>query len=208
MEFVMNMFQRMWPKIRNRVKIKKALFFDILDFILIQSTYFIHEGQIHQQIDGCAMGQNISPTIANFVTDELLECTMKKLPFDIKLCEKYVDGILMLVPQDKIQTVLDTLNSFHAKVQFTMENENDKKQIAYLDMLVTRENNGELSVDWYNKPTASNKLLNWLSFHPKKHKTNVAFNLFYRVLGLSDTRFHEQNVNKAIEILRILVYCI
>lgn len=55
--------------------------------------------------------------------------------------------------------------------------------------------------DWYQKPTASGRLLNYFSGHKLQQKRNVAFNLFLRILSLSDEQFHPANIDKAFKIL-------
>lgn len=44
--------------------------------------------------------------------------------------------------------------------------------------------------------------LNFHSHHPLLMRKNVAYNLFYRAITLSDGRFHNDNIKKVSEILK------
>lgn len=69
---MIDVLKKKWNIIRKHTKISKEPLFDILNFVLIDSTFFDFNGQVYQQIDGCAMGSSISPTIAKIITNELL----------------------------------------------------------------------------------------------------------------------------------------
>ena len=58
-------------------------------------------------------------------------------------------------PSDPAADFNDCLNSVHERVQFTREEEEDRS-IAFLDTLVTREENGKLSTKIYRKPSNTN----------------------------------------------------
>lgn len=74
-------------------------------------------------------------------------------------------------------------------------------KLAYQDLLLIRTNDGHISCDWYRKSTSSDKILNYLSHHTTQQKFNVAFNLFSRILTLSDDEFHKSNINMAFKLL-------
>lgn len=61
---------------------------------------------------------------------------------------------------------------------------------------------GRIRTDWYQKPTSSGRLLNYLSSHPKHQLLNTAYNFVKRVLVLGETEFREDNIKRVSEILR------
>jgi hypothetical protein len=75
-----------------------------------------------------------------------------------------------------------------------MELENNKT-IPFLNLLIIR-NQDKILFDWCRKPISSGHLLNWLSNHPYKMKINIGTSFANRVLTLSDTQFHQQNLHK------------
>lgn len=65
--------------------------------------------------------------------------------------------------------------------------------IPYLDMLLIRQPDGTVKIDWYQKPTACNRTLNSHSQHPLKRKSAVAYGMFHRILSLVDDEFRKKN---------------
>lgn len=196
---VMDILERKWDIICKHTCMPKDLFLDTMRFILIDSPFFVFGDTMYKQIDGCAMGNNISPTIADIITNELFDVILPKLKFNIKFLAKYVDDIVAIIPSRKAEEMLMMLNSFQERIQFTMEVEQDDR-LPYLDLLLVREGN-TIITDWYRKSTASNTTLNFLSNHPLQMRKNVAYNMFLRAIGLSDIRFHQANINRVRAIL-------
>lgn len=79
---------------------------------------------------------------------------------------------------------------------------NRNASLPYLDVKVIRNENGRLNTNWYQKPSAAGKVINFLSTHPNQQKINVAFNLFFRILSISNECYHKENIDAAFEILR------
>ena len=78
--------------------------------------------------------------------------------------------------------------------------ESDKK-INFLDLTIIRKNNC-LITDWYQKPTSSGRLLNFLSNHPLNQKRNIVFNLTDRAISLSHKSFHKKNIDLIKQLLK------
>lgn len=146
------------------------------------------------------MGSNMSPTVAGIVMNELLDTVIPKLGFRSKLFLKYVDDLLAVIPRRQLQQTLRALNSYHERIQFTMETENEGK-LPYLDLLLIRDVNN-LITNWYQKETAAKKALNFLSNHSLQMEKNVAYNMLYRATTLSNEEFHDENIEKVKGIFR------
>jgi len=86
---------------------------------------------------------------------------------------------------------LNLINSYHQNIKFTFEIKKQSK-IPFLDLLLIRVNN-TIIMDWYQKPTASNRILNYRSAHPYQMKINIAQALLNRITNLSDPQFHKKN---------------
>ena len=73
-------------------------------------------------------------------------------------------------------------------IKFTREIEQDSK-IAFLDSLVTRREDGTISLSVYRKPTHTNQYLNFKSHHPLHQKLGVVRTLYHRCESIvtSDT---------------------
>lgn len=189
-----------WQEITEFTNMNKSLFLKILKFCIMENRYFKYDDKIYKQKKGLPMGSPASPIVADIVMEKLLDTCMDNLTTKPRILTKYVDDIFAIVPESAIKTILTTLNSFHDNIKFTIEEEKNQ-QIPYLDTLVIR-NNKRIEVDWYQKDTASGRIINYYSQHPKTIIINTAKNLINRVLTISDTRFHTKNKSKIKHILR------
>lgn len=52
-------------------------------------------------------------------------------------------------------------------------------------MLVRRQEDGTITTEWYRKPIASGRILNYGSFHPLKTKISTAYGLIDRIVRLT-----------------------
>lgn len=84
-------------------------------------------------------------------------------------------------------------------MKFTIEEPVDNV-LPYLDTRIQRRGNGLIN-DWYCKPTAKNRILNFLSAHNITMKINTARGMINRIFGLSDRSFWDKNVQLANNIL-------
>ena len=71
------------------------------------------------------MRSPISPVLANIVMQNLETCCLNKIDFDIPLYFRYIDDILALVPEDKINYIIDIFNAYHLRSKFTYEMEKE-----------------------------------------------------------------------------------
>jgi len=74
----------------------------------------------------------------------------------------------MAAPRHKEENVLEAFNSFHPRLQFTIERGG---KLNFLDVMIINNNN-ILEFDWHKKLTFSGRFLNFLSKHPS-HKRGV-----------------------------------
>ena len=145
------------------------------------------------------MGSPLSPIAADIAMDDLETKCIASLPFQLPFFFRYVDDIITAVPTDKIDTILNTFNSYNHKIKFTIEDESDGK-ICFLDVLIIR--NGEkIKTNWYQKPTCSGRLLNFYSHHPLSYKINVINHLVDRGITLAHITFDKENIQKIKTIL-------
>lgn len=147
------------------------------------------------------MGSPLSPILADIVMENILVRAIKKANIPPQYIKKYVDDLFAIVHRDKIQETLEIFNEQNENITFTCEIEKDGK-LPYLDLLVVRGDDGRIATDWYAKPMASGRLLNFFSYHQMDQKLAVASNFIDRVRSLSTIKSErEQNVT-IISILR------
>ncbi|XP_058827799.1 uncharacterized protein LOC131687722 [Topomyia yanbarensis] len=172
-----------WRNIKVHTNINLDLFLELVEFC-IKSSYFRFREKHYKQTFGTAMGSPLSPILADIIMENLLQTSIKRLPFTIPVIRKYVYDLFLALPKDKVQQTLDTFNAYNQHLQFTKEEEIDNK-LSFLDTVVTRHSDQTLSTRWYAKPIASGRLLNYHSFHPLSMKMNVAQQFIKRVTGLT-----------------------
>ena len=108
---------------------------------------------------------------------------------------RYVDDTFAFIDPAEIQNVLQTLNAFDEKIQFTYDLERDRK-IAFLDVLLERNNNNILETSVYRKETNNNMYINWHSYSPKPWKINTLRNMVKRAAHICST---EEKLNQEIK---------
>ena len=175
-----------WDDIKHNTDINKSKFLQILNFCLRDNNYFNYENDIYIQTFGMPMGNPLSPTIANIILDKLLdECILqlKENDITIKFMVKYVDDIFAIVNKTDTEIILETFNTYHNKLQFTIEKEINNK-IPFLDMQIIRQDN-TIITDWYKKPTSSGRIINYFSTQPKNQKINTLYNIINKVIDIS-----------------------
>ncbi|XP_062717056.1 uncharacterized protein LOC134292178 [Aedes albopictus] len=180
-----------WKEVDTRINLD--LFLEIVEYCM-EASYFCFEGQYYKQTFGTAMGSPLSPIAADIVLDAVIAQAMRSLPFEITIFRKYVDDIFMAIPRNTEQQVLQAFNNVEPRIQFTIEVEKDQK-LAFLDVTVIRNPDQTLTTEWYAKPIASGRMLNYKSHHQLKHKMNVAKNFIHRVWYLTRNKSTEEIVN-------------
>ncbi|XP_075160352.1 uncharacterized protein LOC142233335 [Haematobia irritans] len=198
-DVALRIIEERWDEIETHTNMTKPLFIKILKFCIIDNRYFKFDDKIYKQKKGLPMGSPASPIIADILMERLLDSCMQKLEKRPKFITKYVDDLFAIIRETEIEKTLATLNSFHNNIRFTMELEQNQK-LPYLDLLITKDE-GKLKMDWYQKNTASGRIMNYFSNHPKRIIINTAKNLIHRVLSISDHQFQQKNKKKLQDIL-------
>lgn len=188
-----------WDEMEKYTTIPKDLFMKILTFCIKDSRYFKYQDKIYGQLKGMPMGSPASPVVSDVVMEELLHVSIQKMNRKPKILTKYVDDIFAVINKKDIDNTLQILNAYHRHIQFTKEEELDNK-LPYLDSVVIRHGNN-LITNWYQKSTATGRLINYYSKHPRRTIINTAKNFISRVLMISDKQFHDDNKQKIINIL-------
>ena len=171
----------------------KKEFLKGLDFIM-NSTKFKINGKFYKQKFGISIGSVISPMLADIVMEDLEKTVFERLEFVVPLSFRYVDNTLLCVPLDKLQTVIDTFNDYHPRIQFTHEMETNNR-IRFLDLEIIKLDNCKIVSNWYRKSTYFGRVLNFISNHLFKNKVAIIKNLVDRAVCLSHESFHSKNLD-------------
>ena len=125
------------------------------------------------------MGSPLGPLFADVFMASIgqrWEQKINKLP----LYRRYVDDILLICDdQTEADSLLVEFNSLHANLRFISEQESHKF-ISFLDILITREENGSIKRFVYRKSTWTGQYSNFYSFCPIRCKRGPVRTLFVR----------------------------
>jgi len=95
----------------------------------------------------------LSPFIADIVLQDLEEDALNIIGLDLLFYYRYVDDIVLAAPIDKATHILNTFNSFHKRLQFTIEYEKDRT-LSFLDLSLSVK---KILIDWFHKKTFSGR---------------------------------------------------
>lgn len=171
---------------------------NLINFVFNNSV-FIFDSRVYKQIFGCPMGSPLSPVIANLALLQLENDIMLNLNFEVPLYVRYVDDILLCLPQDRIQQVANEFNSYNERLKFTIEIPSGTS-INFLDITIFLQND-RFVTNWFRKETWSGRYLNFFSYTPLKYKISVITSMVDRAILLSDLQFHEQNLSLILKTL-------
>jgi len=143
------------------------------------------------------MGSPLSPVIADIVMQDLEKRALERFKNEIPFYYRYVDDILTAVPRLNTKELLNSFNSLHPRMQFTIEIGN---RLNFLDVMIINNNN-LIEFDWFKKPTFSGRILSFLSDQPLTQKRGVIMNMTDRAFLLSHPKFHQKNFNFIIDTL-------
>ncbi|XP_037911886.1 uncharacterized protein LOC119652024 [Hermetia illucens] len=125
------------------------------------------------------MGNPLSPLISEIFMKSIEE-EIEKRGIMPKFWARYVDDILVIIPNEDIEKTLEAINNIHRNITFTMEKEVDKR-IAFLDLAIIRTNN-KLEFGIYRKKTHTQRTIPRISKHTYGQKMAAYYSMIHRLL--------------------------
>ena len=155
--------------------------------LCLNATYLQFNQICYQQRQGTAMGSPVSVTIANLVMEDVEQRALSSFSSTKPLFwKRYVDDTCAAVHPDLVNVFHQHINNIEPSIQFTCEIQEDNK-LPFLDILLTKVDDGTISSSVYRKPTHTDQYLHFSSHHPLSHKVSVMRTLFSRAEKLSST---------------------
>ena len=198
-DLVLEIVSECFEEIRQHTTLNETQLIQLITFIF-DNCFFMYNDNIYKQNSGLPMGSSLSPALADLVLNKLLSVVMEDLPA-VEFVTRYVDDLLLMVPADDVDMILQKFNSFHSNIQFTMEPERDRV-INFLELSICRRLDGRLDIAWYRKPTASLRYMNFYSNHTITQKRNIVTMLNKRLQAFTD---QTNMISQRNEVRRILI---
>ena len=152
--------------------------------LCLEATYLVFEGKVYRQIHGTAMGSPVSVVVANLVMEDVEQEALSTFHTPPRFWRRYVDDTCTALPSDLVDSFHNHLNSIDLCLQFMMEKESDE-QLPFLDILLSREEDGSISTSVHLKVTHTDQYLCFHSHHPVAHKRAGVRTLMCRAEALS-----------------------
>lgn len=194
-----NLISDHWEHISAVTTIPQDEFLSLLKF-LFEANYFQYEDQFYEQTFGCPMGSNLSPILASLTMTSLLKYCIPKLTYSLPLIHQYVDDLIISVPIDGTEEIVNVFNSFDSHITFVVEEETDRG-VPFLDTKVVRSETNIIKLDWYQKSCSSGRYIHYKSSHDWKIKLNLVKGLLKRVRTIADPEFFPDAQNRLFKIL-------
>ena len=153
------------------------LIFKRLLYKVTKGCIFSFNGNLYKQIDGCGMGNPLSPVLANIYMCKLESdiITPNKPPFFVR----YVDDCLSKRKINSPDHLLTSLNSYHPNIKFTADENPDHfldtafKQSSGSFIKSVYKKQGKLPIHWKsNTPTSWKRNSILSSLHRAKRITS------------------------------------
>ena len=147
----------------NQLPIRTNTLKELL-LLACKNILFSFNNKNYVQFDGMCMGSNLGPTMAAFMMDKI----ENKMPNTPQFYCRYVDDIFTILKSPKeAENFLTAINQIHPNIQFTKEEENDKK-IVLLDVEVNHQE--QLITKWHLKETNNEQYLHKHAYAPQSYK--------------------------------------
>ncbi|XP_044745164.1 uncharacterized protein LOC123307028 [Coccinella septempunctata] len=195
-ELIKQAIEKNWEIIKQHTQIPKDEFIQTIEYIT-NNSYFQYEEHFYKQIEGLAMGNPISGTLAQLALELIDEEIMRE--YKTTFYKRYVDDCLIVTTPTEIQTILNRFNSVHVSLLFTLEEE-ENNSLDFLDMTLIRKN-VELLTRWHRKEQNTSHILDYNSQHHHSQKKSTAIGYIDKALKLTSPILRKKTLIEVKELL-------
>nr|XP_047138930.1 uncharacterized protein LOC124814884 [Hydra vulgaris] len=138
---------------------------NLIEEILSNSTFSFGDKHYHQ-LTGTSMGTRVAPCYANLFMGRLDEQITNQFPNHITFYRRFIDDIFFIFqgPIEVLDQICNFMNTIHPTIKFTFNH--SATSINFLDILLYKNEQGNIHTTIYRKPTDTMGLLHYDSHHP------------------------------------------
>ncbi|UYV69387.1 ACSF2 [Cordylochernes scorpioides] len=155
----------------NQVDHRTAEAIVALSSLCLDFTTFTFNNQLFKQIRGSPMGSPLSSPLAEIVMANIDHWVQQQIAPGIHMWRRYIDDIFCICDTGQEINILNSLNSYHPEISFTLELEN-RSVLPYLDILVIRTAS-HYHTTVYHKINNPTFYTDYKSSCPLSHKINT-----------------------------------
>ena len=152
---------------------------------LLTHNYFLFNSRYYLQLNGTAMGSKCAPNFANLFLgwwENTIVFTEQYEHFTnhVLFWGRFIDDVLILWDgtETLFQEFVQNLNQNHIGMSFTSEI--NSETLTFLDLRISLSPGGRIVTEVYRKPTSTNTLLHWQSYHPPPLKKGIPVGQYIR----------------------------
>lgn len=140
-------------EINNTVK---NVYIDVAK-VCMKQNYFKFGNKCYKVENGTNMGNPLSPLISECFMGAL-ERKLKELNVIPRVWHRYVDDVFAVIEKEKVNDILNVLNSQFPTIKFTCEIENNN-ELPFLDIKIIKKFDNTLEFAIYHKPTSTMRVI-------------------------------------------------
>jgi len=198
-DVIMDMLSKDFDNIRNRTPFKLGHIKSLMTLCL-NNSYFMWNNEIRQLIDSGPIGLSLMVVVAEgFIQDiEKRAFAIAKLPSN-SACpitnRRYVDDSHdRFSTKRKCDKFLDIINSIEPNIKFTVEYENDKKELNFLDTTIINTGERKYEFKIHRKAAITNVQIKLNSCHDEKVKYGVFKGFIHRAHAICSEKYLEEEL--------------
>ena len=191
------------PSLSERTKLTLQEIRDLMDLCL-NDCYFLWQNDVHKLDNSGPIGLALMVVVAEAFLQHHEEKALKVAKYqkiNVKSFRRYVDDSHCRIPSiQQAEKFLDILNTQSRHLRYTMETENERKSLNFLDITITNNMNGSYDFQVYRKPAITNVQVKPNSGHDIKILKGIFIGFIDRAFHLCSERFIDNEITYLKEI--------
>ena len=153
----------------------------------LENNTFRFDNDHYKQRVGIAMGNKVAPPVAIIFMHQFEQAAIGNALLKPDFYGRYIDDSIGVWTHghEELQNFMHYLNDIHPTIKFTLEDSSKTGKVAFLDTLVTVDQNSKYSTELFIKANHSGIIIHQTSSHPMTTKKAVIRSEFRRAMRLS-----------------------